>query len=125
MPNGGRRDYALLSGTKSKPVTWKYKMGDSLLVTLINLCFLDDKGILQKRRHLEMSELLQRLESRFGVLINRPPRELDSPEARAAAVENFAAFTRNLKVLGYFEGLSDDFAAQYVTRPDFEGLKND
>jgi hypothetical protein len=61
--------------------------------------------------------VLERLEIRFGVLIDRPPADLDSAAARAGAAENLSAFTRQLKLLGCFEGLSDDFAAQFVTCP--------
>jgi hypothetical protein len=118
VSSGARREHALLSGTMKAPTTWKYVMTEPMLLTLVSLCFLDDKGRTPTSRSLEMRTLLARLESRFGVLINKPPTGLDTPEARAGAAANYAAFTRTLKILGYFEGLSDDFSAQFVTRPE-------
>ena len=57
------------------------------------------------------------MSERFGILIDRPPADFDSADARAGAAENLSAFTQRLKLLGCFEGLSDDFSAQFVTRP--------
>ncbi len=113
-----RREYALLEGSMSKTSTWKYSMNDSVLTTLINLCFLDDHGRLPKNRDLEMGTLLKRLRERFGVLVSTPPSYANDSDAHVASVENYEAFTRTLKLLGYFRGLSDDFSAQYVTRPE-------
>ena len=61
--------------------------------------------------------MLRRLHDRFGILIDRPPADFDSADARAGAAENLSAFTQRLKLLGCFQGLSDDFSAQFVTRP--------
>ena len=61
--------------------------------------------------------MLHRLESRFGVITDRPPRFLDTADARAGAAENLDAFTRTLQLLGCFNSMSDDFSAQYVSRP--------
>lgn len=115
---GSKREHALLSGTMAAPTTWKYSMSEPMLLTLVNLCFLDDKGYKPLSPALEISFLLERLERRFGVLVNRVPQGLDSPEANQAASENFVAFIAKLKTLGYFRGLSDDFSAQFVERPE-------
>jgi hypothetical protein len=89
-----------------------------MLLTLINLCYLDEKGRKPESSALEMRVLLDRLERRFGVLISQVPTGLDSPEARRGASENLVAFISKLKTLGYFRGLSDDFSAQYIERPE-------
>jgi hypothetical protein len=115
---GSQREHALLSGTMAAPTTWKYSMSEPMLLTLINLCFLDERGEKPKSPSLEMSYLLERLERRFGVLIAKVPEGLDSPEAKQAASENFVAFIVKLKTLGYFRGLSDDFSAQFAERPE-------
>ncbi len=115
---GTKRDHALLSGTMAAPTTWKYSMSEPMLLTLVNLCFLDEKGINPLSPALEMSSLLERLERRFGVLIGKVPKGLESPEAKQAASENFVAFIAKLKTLGYFRGLSDDFSAQFAERPE-------
>ena len=93
-------------------------MSDSVLHTVINLCFLDDNGHLQVNKNLEMSLLLKRLRERFGILIDTPPSYATDSAAHQATVENLEAFKRSLKLLGYFQGLSDDFSAQYVTRSE-------
>jgi hypothetical protein len=115
---GTKRDHALLSGTMAAPTTWKYSMSEPMLLTLVNLCFLDEKGTNPLSPALEMSSLLERLERRFGVLIGKVPKGLESPEAKQAASENFVAFIAKLKTLGYFRGLSDDFSAQFAERPE-------
>ena len=55
--------------------------------------------------------------NRFGILIDQPPAALDSADTRAAAAANLEAFKRRLRLLGCFDGLSDDFSAQYVRNP--------
>jgi hypothetical protein len=116
--DGLRKEHALLSGTMAHSTTWKYSMSESMLLTLINLCYLDDKGRKPVSPALEMRVLLDRLERRFGVLISKVPIGLDSPEARRGASENLVAFISKLKTLGYFKGLSDDFSAQFIERPE-------
>ena len=111
---GITKSYGVLSGTLSVRSTWRYALSDEVLTTLLRLCFTEDGGS-HPQRSLQMREVLLRLERRFGVLIDRPPRGLDSADARAGAAENLTAFTNRLKLLGWFEGLSDDFSAQFVT----------
>lgn len=117
VSDGSRRPYALLSGTMKAPTTWKYQMTEPMLLTLIDLCFLGDDGVLSNSNSMPLALLLERLNQRFGVLIDKAPLGLASPENNVAAAQNLGAFTRRLKLLGYFEGLSDDFSAQYITRP--------
>jgi hypothetical protein len=112
-----RPDYALLSGVMRHPSTWRYSMTEPMLLALIDLCFLDEKGRETQNTRMQVTTLLNRLEGRFGILIGRPPVEFDNPENRIAANQNLAAFTQLLKNLGYFEGLSDDFSAQHIARP--------
>ena len=113
---GITKPYGVLSGTLNVRSTWRYSLSDEVLTTLLRLCFTEDSGQ-HPRRSLPMREVLVRFERRFGILIDRPPRGLDSADARAGAAENLNAFTNRLKLLGWFEGLSDDFSAQFVTMP--------
>lgn len=113
---GITKSYGVLSGTLRARSTWRYAPSDEVLTSLLCLCFTDDDGTTSYGT-LPMRTVLERLTSRFGILIDRPPTDLDSAAARAGAQENYGAFTRQLKLLGCFEGLSDDFSAQFVTRP--------
>jgi len=64
-----------------------------------------------------LSEVLSQLTVRFGFVIDRPPDDMDSVATRGAATANLEAFKRRLKLLGVFDGLSDDFSAQSVLNP--------
>ncbi len=116
--DGPRRSHALLAGTMAATTTWKYSMSEPMLLTLVNLCFLDNKGNKPTSPALEIRVLLDRLERRFGILIHKVPSGLESPEAKQAASDNFVHFIARLKTLGYFKGLSDDFSAQFIERPE-------
>lgn len=113
---GITKSYGILAGTLRVRSTWRYSLSDEALTTLLCLCFVNDDGQRTERR-LPIRKVLERLERRFGILIDRPPTGFDSADARAGAAENLHAFTRQLKLLGCFEGLSDDFTAQFVTQP--------
>lgn len=113
---GIKKDYGVLSGTLNVRSSWRYSLSDEALVTVLCMAFVDDDGV-RTTAKLKIQELLDRLDRRFGILIASPPTDLDSADARAGAAANLAAFTQRLKLLGCFEGLSDDFNAQFVTRP--------
>jgi hypothetical protein len=108
---------AILAGESRAVSTWHYSMSDSVLNTLMYLCFLNENGSVIDRPEIALSEVLGKLRDRYGILINEPPVGLDSPEHHAAADENFTAFKSRIKQLGWFAGLSDDFDAQYISRP--------
>jgi hypothetical protein len=108
---------AILAGESRAISTWHYSMSDSVLNTLMYLCFLNENGSVIERSEIALSEVLTKLRDRYGILINEPPSGFDSPEYHAAADENFSAFKARIKQLGWFAGLSDDFDAQYISRP--------
>lgn len=113
---GVTKPYGLITGTLNSRPSWRYAPSDELLTTLLCMCFVEGDGHRTTSR-LTIRELLDRLHGRFGLLIDRPPSEFDTADARSGTSENLAAFTRQLQLLGCFEGLSDDFDAQFVTRP--------
>jgi hypothetical protein len=113
---GITKSYGLLSGTLKYRPSWRYAPSDEALTTLLCLCFVESDGA-RTLTSLPIQEVLRRLRDRFGILIDRPPADFDSADARAGAAENLSAFTQRLKLLGCFQGLSDDFSAQFVTRP--------
>jgi hypothetical protein len=115
----GTRRVSLLKGTMGATQTWGYSLSDEVLVTCLQLCFFDENGFREggSNSKLEMSVILTRLRKRFGILINAVPTGLITPEFQSAASRNYEAFKRKLKQLGCFEGLSDDFEAQYISFP--------
>ena len=76
-----------------------------------------ENGSVIQRKEIELSVVIEDFRKRFGILIDVPPRGSDSPEDMQAATENLAAFKSRIKQLGWFEGLSDDFDAQYISKP--------
>ena len=108
---------SVLAGDKKSMKTWHYSMSDSVLNTLLHLCFVRANGSVINRKELELSEVLNSLRAKFGILIDVPPMGFDSPEHFEAASQNFTAFKARIKQLGWFEGLSDDFEAQYISKP--------
>lgn len=95
--------------------TWAYAPGNDLVNALLGITFTDERG--RARREMMLSEVLDQFRARFGLLIDRPPTEFETVASRAAASENLDAFKRRLKLLGVFDGLSDDFSAQVVLNP--------
>lgn len=113
---GGRnKSYGILFGT-SKKVTWKYRISDELLVSLLLAAFAS-QGDGRFREQMPIKQLLSILKNDFGILIAEPPRDFDDATNRGAAVDNREAFIRRLQLLGVFRGLSDDFGAQDVACP--------
>lgn len=118
---GLKQSFGLIRGNLRGPRNWRYAMSDDLLSSLVQVALLEyepghaDRP--RRRSRLSLESLLRVMETRYGLLIARPPSELDSAEARRAADENLVAFKSRLRQLGYFEALSDDFNAQYVTNP--------
>ncbi|MBU2663383.1 hypothetical protein KOI35_07670 [Actinoplanes bogorensis] len=113
---GISKPYGILSGSIRSRASWRYAPSDELLTALLALCFVEPGGRRTVNR-LPIGEVLARLESRFGILVAKPPAMFDDPDARAGAAANLEAFTRKLQLLGCFQSLSDDFSAQFVNRP--------
>lgn len=121
---GIQQPFGLLAGNLRGRRNWRYAMTDDLLAALVRLAMIDggdraygEEGL---RDRLRLRDFLGFLEHRYGMLIARPPAFLDDARARAAAAENLAAMKRRLRQMGYFEALSDDFTAQYLTSPGRE-----
>lgn len=115
-----RQNFALLDGSVSHRYSWRYQPSDSLLSTLIALCMVkesNDRKTVKFQSSIPLSELICRLNSRFGILINRVPVGFETPESHFAAAQNMNAFKNRLKQLGCFQGLSDDSDSQPVTNP--------
>ena len=116
----GSQNYALLRGNRHRP-SWTYAPSDELLTVLLTMVFIDEDLDQPMSARLPLGEVLTRLYSRFGILISRPPKGMDTAENRKAASENLAAFVYRLKQLGCYRGLTDDLSAQFVERPRSRG----
>lgn len=118
----GKR-FGFLSGNLRGRRNWRYAMSDDLLDALVQRALIHELGPdgladVRVRDRLRLSEFLDFLAERYGVLVDRPPDFLDDAHARAAASRNLEALRRRLRQMGFFEELSDDFNAQYLRNPE-------
>jgi hypothetical protein len=117
---GLRKPFGILAGNIRGKRAWRYVMSDDLLMTLTQLALLEDPSRTltpQIRPRIRLSEFLDFLETRFGLLVSRVPAAFDGIEARTAARDNTEALKRRLRQMGFYEALSDDFNAQYISLP--------
>ena len=116
---GLNRPYGLLVGNVRGPRNWRYVLTDELLRTLVYLNavekYRDKVNEARPSASVRLDEFMTWLHQRFGIVIDRPPREFTSTSARLAAAENSNAFKRRLRQSGFFRGLSDDFNVQSLT----------
>ncbi|GAA2375237.1 methylation-associated defense system protein MAD7 [Dactylosporangium salmoneum] len=112
---GLQKPYGLLAGQRASRRSWRYAPSDDLLSALLLLSFAEPGG--GHRSEMPIAELLTDLRRRFGILVDRPPAAYDTADNRAAAAANLDAFKRRLQLLGCFDGLSDDFSAQFIKHP--------
>jgi len=99
----------------------RFAMSTGLLELLIQLAVVDydeDTGHIFQR-NLTVTELLDWLDQRYGLLIDRTAHGETGFDIERATRENLAHFKSTLRELGYFIGLSDASNVQYVT-PRFE-----
>jgi len=120
---GISRGDGLLSGrTRGQRRNWRYFLSDSLLETLVQLHFAigagGPSGGAADTRSTTISDFLQQLDDRYGILIAAPPESSDSAETRIAARENLIALRARLRQMGLFADLSDDFNSQQL-RPRY------
>lgn len=117
---GLRSDHGLLEGNLMGRRRARYVISDQLLAVLVQLALIDRGSELTPRgirSELSLERFLGWLHERFGLIIDRPPAFVDGAGARAAARDNLEAMKRRLRQMGYFQALSDDFAAQYLRDP--------
>lgn len=103
--------------------TWAYAPSNDVLTMLVQLCAVDYQrwNPLKNDRpeRFGLGDFLEWLDRRFGIIVDRPPRDLgfDGPEHIAAARENLQALLARLRQMGMFEIQSDDFSVQQITPP--------
>jgi hypothetical protein len=119
---GLQKPHGLVRGRIGMRQTWRYAPGNDLLAILVQLAAARqsyDGGRSDGR--ISLRGFLQFLEQRFGMLVDRPPREASGPEYNAAARDNLRALQRRLQQMGMFDDLSDDFTVQQLQAPYFDG----
>jgi hypothetical protein len=114
---GAQKPYGLLAGDRGSRRSWRYAPSDDLLLALLLLSFTESDDPAGYRTEMPIADLLADFHRRFGILIAQPPNAYNTADTRAAAANNVEAFKRRLQLLGCFDGLSDDFSAQYVRHP--------
>jgi hypothetical protein len=68
-----------------------------------------------RTRSLRIDQLVDRLESRYGLLVARPSRDdLEDPFATRAMIENHSTFRSRLRQAGLFVDQSDAFITQTI-----------
>lgn len=112
------RSFSLLAGSVKHRNTWRYAPTDQLLTAILLGCFVSGKpGTNSTIAEMRFSELLQVLQKRYGIIVDRPPSEFSDADSIQAAERNRSHFARKLQLLGCFDGLSDDSQYQMVRRP--------
>lgn len=116
---GLTKPYRILAGTVRGKRAWRYEPSNDLLTVLVQLASVQPgaDGTVAGPRPIRLRDLLDFLEQRFGILIDRPPSEFRGAEAVAAAHENLRALQRRLRQMGMFRDLSDDFTVQELRPP--------
>jgi hypothetical protein len=120
---GMTKPYGILNGTVRSRQSWVYAPSNDLLSVLVQLAAarIPPAGTLSKNakgvRIIRLQEFLTFLEDRFGILVDRPPSQVEGAEYMAAARENLQAMLQRLRQMGIFRDLSDDFTVQRLHPP--------
>lgn len=117
---GLKKPHGVLRGTPKSRPSWRYAPSNDLLAVLVQVAAarLSPPNEL---RPIRLSEFLDFLEQRFGILIDRPPDTFQGAEYAAAARDNLRAMLDRLRQMGIFRDLSDDFTVQRL-HPPYMGM---
>ncbi|MBV5312765.1 MAG: hypothetical protein JZU47_05680 [Prolixibacteraceae bacterium] len=115
-------DYGFLADGRSRRHPRRAVLGSRLLETLVQLLVLDPKeGGGFKARALSIDELIAKLRSRYGIIINglNETRFAEGDiETHLAFKENVDAFKNKLRQIGFYTDLSDAYILQKI-RPRY------
>jgi hypothetical protein len=117
---GLQKPFGLLAGNLRGKRNWRYAMSNDLLAALVHLAMIESGASIPHSHctiqpRLRLSDFLAFLGQRFGVIVDRAPGLAATAEATAAAKGNLEALKLRLRQMGFFEVLSDDFTAQYLS----------
>ncbi|MCA0453971.1 MAG: hypothetical protein LCI00_08355 [Chloroflexi bacterium] len=96
----------------------KYVLGNQLLELLVQLAVVTHRGGQFATQPITISEFMQWIRTRYGILIDTTGQTIDSPEIARALERNYNALKDRLRQLGFFTDLSDASISQ-VIRPRF------
>lgn len=113
---GLNRDDGFLHGGRGQKR--KYVMGNQLLELLVQLAVVDARGGKFYTKPITITEFVNWLRNRYGILIDTTKTPNDSPEVARALETNYTSLKDRLRQLGFFTDLSDASISQ-VIRPRF------
>ena len=113
---GLNRDDGFLHGGRGKKR--KYVLGNQLLELLVQLAVVGVRRGHFVTEPITVSEFVQWLRNRYGVLIDSICETNDSPDIARALEVNYTALKDRLRQLGFFTDLSDASISQ-VIKPRF------
>ena len=120
---GLTKPHGLLQGTVGKRQNWRYEPSNDLLAVLVQLAAArepvkeDSPGREVSPQPIRLQDFLAFLETRFGVIVDRPPSPFAGADYAAAARDNLQAMLGRLRQMGIFRDLSDDFTVQRLEPP--------
>ncbi|MCP4699150.1 MAG: hypothetical protein GY862_20200 [Gammaproteobacteria bacterium] len=114
------RPGALLAQSKGRKAARRFMLDSRLLEVLLQLAVLRPGGALgYQTASLRVEELLDFLRERYGLYIDRLPKDNEAGNAsiadREALRDNFAAFKMRLREIGFYRDLSDAYITQIIT----------
>ena len=117
---GGRtKTHGLLQGSTSRRQSWLYAPSNDLLAVLVQLAAAREEGpqVDAPPQPIRLQTFLEFLETRFGIIIDRPPAPFSGADYAAAARDNRQSMLSRLRQMGIFRDLSDDFTVQRLQPP--------
>ncbi len=106
---------------RSKKHPRRFVLGTRLLEALVQILVLEVKGEAFITRSLSIEELLSKVRTRYGLIINGVSEERfrsADVSTHLAFKENVEAFKKKLRQIGFYNDLSDAYILQKV-RPRF------
>ena len=117
---GLTKPHGLLQGTTGSRQGWRYAPSNDLLAVLVQLAAARETTAGEADatpQPIRLQDFLAFLETRFGLIVDRPPAPFVGADYAAAARDNLRAMLDRLRQMGIFRDLSDDFTVQRLQPP--------
>lgn len=112
------KENGLLAQSRAKGSPRRFVLGSKLLEVLLQVAVLTQEEGRFVTREIRIEELLVFLRNRYGLYIDRPPKNDQTNSSildRRALRLNLEAFKRRLREIGFYEDLSDAYVTQKVS----------